>query len=82
MKIVDRRYLIVDAEKQRILMVGNLVLRGQCKRCGACCPNECEKKRDGFCEGYYERPYKCWLYPMPCDVKEGCGFRYEDVVGE
>ena len=89
MKIIDRRYLIVDAEKKRILMVGNLVLRGQCKRCGACCAaGKCEhlgkEIADGVeryvCKEYFERPYRCWIFPMPEDPKhETCGFRYEPI---
>ena len=89
MKIIDRRYLIVDAEKKRILMVGNSILRGSCKRCGACClKTGCDKLgkevMDGVeqyvCKEYFERPYRCWIWPMPEDPKlEGCGFWYEPI---
>jgi Fe-S-cluster containining protein len=57
-------------------------LKGECKRCGQCCPG-CEhvsfdEKKQAVCRIYLERPMWCAMYPTP-DQKlyPNCGFHWE-----
>ena len=81
--------MIIITEKYRVLAQNDFILKGQCKRCGACCLRlncqylEFETLNDtkqAVCKIYNKRPVWCAIWPQIDDtLPDKCGFYWEKI---
>ena len=81
--------MLIITEKYKIVAQDEYFLRGQCKRCGACCLRlKCphlifetvNDQRQAVCTIYTKRPVWCAIWPQIDDkLPPSCGFRWEKM---
>lgn len=83
------REAVIDANKCKLISIGDLRLEGECLRCAKCCmppfrPEQCPDLQEGTLDGkqhyacgvHFSHPWHCAFFPLPENKIEGCGFRW------